>query len=416
MFYSNIFYFKRISKIGGTEQFLYEIAKKYHDYDITVFYDEANSYQLERLIKYIKCKKHIKGEKIKCDKAFFNFNLDMINDVEANEYYFVSHAIYQEIGYKPPIENPKLTHYIGVSQYSCDKLIEYSNRLGKEIKVIRCYNPLTLEPKEKVIHIVSAGRLDDKTKDNGRTVKLIKALDKYAIENNRHYIWTIFSNPISFDIDSPNVVLMKPRVDVRPYIADADFVVQLSNDMETYCYTNQEALGYGVRIITTPLTVNKELQVPQEANLICEWNMSNVDEIAKKVFEEEYKEFKYKAPQDSWLNILNKTKTNYKEEDMKVKIKCTYSYTDVELKRDIPLGYEWIVDKKRADELLANPHHLVEIVEYITEEKPKEKAIKPKKNVETRTVTIKGMKSLASDNINTTITKNNDVPSIYTKE
>ena len=35
----NVFYFKSINKIGGTEQFLYEIAKKYHEYDITVYYD-----------------------------------------------------------------------------------------------------------------------------------------------------------------------------------------------------------------------------------------------------------------------------------------------------------------------------------------------------------------------------------------
>ena len=383
MQYSNIFYFKRISKIGGTEQFLYEIAKKYYEYDITVFYDEVDPFQLKRLMKYIKCKKHIKGEVIKCDKAFFNFNLDMIDDVDANEYYFVSHAIYQEIGYRPPIENKKLTHYIGVSQYSCDKLKEYASILGKDINVIRSYNPLTLEPKEKVIHIVSAGRLDDITKDNGRTLKLIKALDKYAEEHNRHYIWTIFSNPISFDINSPNVVLMKPRVDVRPYIADADFVVQLSNDMETYCYTNQEALGYGVRIITTPLTINKELKVPKEANLICNWDMSNVDEIVQRIFEEEYKEFNYNPPEDSWINILNKTKSNYKEEDMKVKLRCIRSYYDIKLQRNMDLNEEFIVDKQRADELIVNPNHLVEIVEYIEEPKI-EKAIKPKRKITKR--------------------------------
>ena len=47
----NIFYFKKINRIGGTEQFLYEIAKKYHELDITVFYDEADIYQLKRLRK-----------------------------------------------------------------------------------------------------------------------------------------------------------------------------------------------------------------------------------------------------------------------------------------------------------------------------------------------------------------------------
>ena len=36
--YNNVFYFKKINKIGGTEQFLYEIAKKYNKYDITIIY------------------------------------------------------------------------------------------------------------------------------------------------------------------------------------------------------------------------------------------------------------------------------------------------------------------------------------------------------------------------------------------
>ena len=223
-----------ISKIGGTEQFLYEIAKKYNDYDIVVYYDTADFAQLKRLSKFVKCKKRIKGEKVVCEKAFFNFNIDMIDDVEAKEYYFISHANYEELGYKPPIEHPKITHYIGVSQFATDKLDEWAEKLGKDIKAKKCYNPLTLEPKEKVIHLVSAGRLDDKVKGGARTLKLIEALDRYCKKTGRHYIWTIFSNPVKIKIDSPNVVLMKPRIDVRPYIADADWFVGLSNDMETY--------------------------------------------------------------------------------------------------------------------------------------------------------------------------------------
>ena len=391
MLKSNIYYFKKISKIGGTELFLYEIAKRYYEYDITIFYDEADEFQLKRLRQYLKCKKHFKGEKIKCDKAFLNFNIDIIDDVEANEYYFVSHAIYQEIGYHPPINHPKLTHFIGVSQYACDKLKEYADTIGMDIDVVRCYNPISLEPREKVIHIVSAGRLDDETKDNGRTLKLINALDRYTKEHNRHYIWTIFSNPINFTINSPNVVLMKPRVDVRPYIADADFVVQLSNDMETYCYTNNEALGYGVKIITTPLTVNKELNIPKEANLICEWDMSNVDEIAERIFEEEYKEFKYNPPKDGWINIINKTKSNYEEElKMRYLVEALPIYqeraiVDNGLGRIPNVKEQWEVDKIRLDELLGdNSHHEV-FVKVIKEIKPVENAkleTKSKKKIE----------------------------------
>lgn len=218
---------------------MWEIAKKYYKYDITIFYDEADSFQLERLRKLVRCRKRKKGEVVKCKRAFFNFNTDMIEDVEAEEYYFVSHANYEELnrvhgGYIPPIKNEKLTHYIGVSQFATDKLDEYAQLIGSKIKTQRCYNPLTLEPKNKVMHLVSACRLDDKVKGGERTLKLIEALDKYCEKTGRHYIWTIFSNPVKINIQSKNVVLMKPRIDVRPYIADADWFIGLSNDMETY--------------------------------------------------------------------------------------------------------------------------------------------------------------------------------------
>lgn len=232
--YNNIFYFSKINRIGGTEQFLYEIAKKYKNKDITIFYDSADATQVKRLRELVRCKKRVPGEKIKCKKAFLNFNIDMIDDIEAEEITFVSHANYEELGYEPPIKHDKITNYIGVSQFASDKLDEWGKKLGKDIKTQKCYNPLTLEPKQKLIHLVSACRLDDEVKGGDKTLKLIGALDRYCEKNNRNYIWLIFTNPTKIKIDSPNVVQMKPRLDVRQYIADADWFVGLSRDMETF--------------------------------------------------------------------------------------------------------------------------------------------------------------------------------------
>lgn len=69
---------------------------------------------------------------------------------------------------------------------------------------------------------------------------------------------------------------------------------------------------------------------------------------------------------------------------MKVKLKCKKAYTDTKLKKNISIGEEIIVDKKRADELLSHPFKIVEFVECIAEEKPKERAVKPRKKVEKR--------------------------------
>ena len=378
MKYANIFYFRKINKIGGTEQFLYEVAKKYRDYDITIFYDQADEIQLQRLRKLVRCKKRIKGEIVKCNKVFFNFNLDMIDDIEAEEYYFVGHANYEELGYKPAVDHKKLTHFIGVSQFSTDKLDEWGERLGVNTNTIRCYNPLTLEPKQKLIHLVSACRLDDEVKGGKRTLKLIEALDKYCAENNRNYIWTIFTNPTKIKVDSPNVVLMKPRIDVRPYIADADYVLQLSNDMETYCYTINEALGYGVPIVTTPLSILKELPITDNEHIILDWNCNNVDEVAKQIFEKEVKPFEYIPPEDEWNKLLAEGKSLYKEEmKMKYLVEATDKYEktnnyDLELSKEkgvdkyIPkAGEQWEVSCERKDKLVELGY--VKIVEGIEE-------------------------------------------------
>lgn len=384
MTYSNIFYFRRIAKIGGTEQFLYEIAKKYKEWDITVFFDEADPYQLKRLRQYVRCIKRKPGETIKCKKAFFNFNIDMIEDVEAEEYTFVSHANYEEIGYKPPIDNPKLNKFIGVSQFATDKLNEYGKKLGLDIKATKCYNPLTLESVQKVPIIVSACRLDDKVKGGERTLKLIEALDRYCEEHKRQYLWLIFTNKTSIPLKSPNAVYMKPRVDVRPYIAMADWVAQLSNDMETYCYTTNEANGYGVPIITTPLSVYKELPVTDNERIVLDWNCKNVDEIARLIFEKKVESFKYNPPEDEWDKILVKNKSTYEEEKkMKVKVEALDTYekfnvTDNELKRIPKAGEQFIVTKERLNILLGdndNNRVYVKIVEPVEEVK---KAVLPK--------------------------------------
>lgn len=379
----NIFYFKKINRIGGTEQFLYEIAKKYHELDITVFYDEADIYQLTRLRKYIRCKKRKPREKVICKRAFFNFNIEMIDDVESTENYyaFVSHANYEELGYKPPIENPKLTHFIGVSQFAADKLEEYGERLGLRFKAERCYDPMTLEPVKKVPILVSACRLDDSVKGGNRTLKLIDALDRYCEINDRQYLWLIFTNKTGFTIDSKNVVYMKPRVDVRPYIAMADWVLQLSNDMETFCYTTNEANGYGVPIVTTPLSVYKEFtNVSDNERLILDWDCSNVDEIARLIFEKEVKPFKYIQPEDTWYKLLAKGKNTYKEEmEMKVKVECINNYNDLQLGRLVEIGEQLTITRERADTL--TELNLVKIIEVIKEEKKEDKK-KPTKRVE----------------------------------
>ena len=238
--------------------------------------------------------------------------------------------------------------------------------------------------------MASACRLDDKVKGGERTLKLIKALDKYCEENNRNYIWTIFTNPTKVQVDSPNVILMKPRLDVRPYLADSDYVLQLSNDMETYCYTINEALGYGVPIVTTPLTILNELPITENEHIVLDWNCENVDEVARQIFEKEVKPFNYIAPEDNWSNLLENVKSKYEEEKkMKYIVEATDLYKrlntyDVELskqknvKQYIPeAGERWEVNLERKE--LLEEKGFIKVIEEVKEVETATKKVEAEK-------------------------------------
>ena len=49
----NIFYFRLLNKIGGIETFFYNLAKKYNDWDITIYYQTGDINQIKRLKKSV---------------------------------------------------------------------------------------------------------------------------------------------------------------------------------------------------------------------------------------------------------------------------------------------------------------------------------------------------------------------------
>lgn len=331
--FSNLFYFKGLCRIGGTEQFLYEIAKKYHEKDITILYDWADFDQVMRLRGLVRCIRREIGKKYYAKRAFYNFNLDAIGYIEADEHIFVCHAIYQELGYKPPIDNPKIDRIIGVSDYAVSKIHEQAELQSVEKPIQRVYNPLTLEKPDIVVRLISASRLDDKTKGGQRTIKLIEALDRYCEKHGTHYLWHIYSNSHEYTVESPNVCYMAGRPDIRTYIADADYLVQVSNDMESYCYSIQEALGYGTRVVRTPLTVCKEFNIPKSAEIVLDWECENVDEVAEQIFKK-HAPFKYTPPEDGWANELVDEPSTYIENDS-ILVKPTQTYYDMERKEQL---------------------------------------------------------------------------------
>ena len=370
---TNIFYISNFNVIGGTEQFIYELTRKYKDLDITVLYKTGHWKQIERIAKNVRIIKY-KGEKVQCKKFFCNYEYDIIDNVEAEEYIQIIHAMFKTNKIKPRV-NKKITQYFAVSEIAAS---EWEELTGIKAKVVR--NPLQVleEEKKPVLFLVSATRL---TRGKDRMEALGRMLNTNGIE----YLWLIFTNDDSA-IDNPNLVYVKPRLNVRNYLSGLKntgnvYGVQLS-DCEGDCYFTRECEALGIPVLGTPINSFKEQGLIDGKNcyyLPFDMKDIDIDKIVNNI-----PKYEGYIREDAWRKELANVKSNYKEEEMKVKVKCTYSYDDVEIGRTIGLGEEFIVDKKRADVLLANPYHLVEIVEYVQDEKPKEKAVKPKKKVEKR--------------------------------
>ena len=340
--FTNIYYFYCISDIGGTETFLYELAKKYKDYDLTIFYRYADEKQLERLKKYVRCVKFI-NQDIYCEKAFFNYGIDIIEKVHAKEYCFVVHADYEDQLKRGQIKqiptHPKINRYIAVSQHAAKA---FSRISGKKCEV--CYNPLEIRKPNKILHLISATRLS-REKGKARLIQLMNLLDKANIK----YEWTIFTNDAD-RIENPHIIYKDPKLDILDEIAEADHLVQLS-DNESFCYSVVEALCAGTPVLVTPCPVFTELGLRDGKNCyFLPFDMKDVD--VNKIYSNIPK-FEYQPPQDRWDDLFIHTPNPWpKERDKIYTVKATSAYEDRKIRdgqlNHIPKRGEcWQVDYDR---------------------------------------------------------------------
>lgn len=289
------------------------MAKKYQDFDITVYCKSAHHKIVERLSKYCKVKLY-RGEKIVCDKVFFNYNTDIIDNVEAKEYVQVFHTDYIAQGFKLKI-HPKITRLIGVSKIVCESVEKLTGR-----KCELMYNPIDVDKPNRVLKLVSATRLT-KEKGKERMIRLANMLDKANIP----YIWLVFTND-GVEIKNPSVCYMQPRQDISHFIKEADYLVQLSDEGEGFGYAPVESLCLGTPVIVTPCTAFKEIGVINGENgYIVNFDLSNIDllTIYKNVLK-----FKYEPPRTYWEDVLQKGEKE--EEEMKkyvLKVKETFTWS-----------------------------------------------------------------------------------------
>lgn len=351
MTYTNVFYVPHFNIIGGIETYIYELVKKYKDEDITIVYSdpESDKKQLARIRQYARVirQPYNAKEKIKCKRLFIMYRckLDLF---ETKDIIQIAHADYKVQNLKPNLDK-NIKKYFGVSE-SVAKAYEEISGIKTEV----CYNPLSIEKPKKILKLISATRL---TKEKGldRMKKLAYELDKAEVP----YIWLIFTNKTDA-INNPNVIYMKPRLDIRDYIKEADYLVQLS-DTEAWCYSVLEALCLNTPVIVTPIPSFKEMGVKTGINgYILPFDMKDIpiEDIYTKV----PKNFEFTAPKDIYDKLLIKGKKTYNGEKQ-VYIRALKSFYDsIEEQHKTKQSDPWKVPISRAEELINHPKGaLVEI-------------------------------------------------------
>ena len=335
MEFENVFYFKKVSSIGGCESFFWYLSQLYKNF--TIMYREGDSEQIKRLAKNVEVIKYQdKYGTIKCKKFFCNYGLDI--PVEAEEKYHIIHCDYKHTDFKP-IMYPGFK-YIGVSKLACQSFKELT---GVEAELI--YNPVVVKktntPKlTDKVHLISATRLS-KEKGGERINKLATMLDKAGV----NYEWDIYTNKF-YRWNSRNIIPKPPKLDLNKEIEESTFLVQLSSH-ESFGLSVAESLCLGTPVIITDIPAFKEIGCKHGDNaVICSLDMKQADiELIRKGLPK----FDYEPPKSNWGKYLSK-KGNYDPNDL-VKVRTLKRIWLI--KEDLHVDYnkEVEISKARASEL-----------------------------------------------------------------
>lgn len=337
----NVLYFPNFNVVGGIETYCYEMGLKYgKDYDLTVMFINGDSAMMNHISKVCRVIRYRKGDEIICDTFIFGYGHEILEHVQAKRIIQTFHADYINRHLNPCLDD-RITDRFGVADNTTLGIREHFD-WAKDI--VTMYNPYTVKKPRKVLKLVSASRL---TAEKGfdRMVVLAARLDEAGIP----FHWLIFTDkPREFP--NKNVTVLPARLDVLNFIADADYLVQLS-DTEGYSYSIVEALSVGTPVIVTDIPVAAEQGVVNgKTGFILPFDMSEVpvEQIYKGV-----KKFTYTPRESHYETVLVKGKAKYAEErkdTMTVQVRVRYH--DLELGRVLEIGEAIDVKPERADVLI----------------------------------------------------------------
>lgn len=269
-----IVYTDKMMFINGMYTWVMNFCRELKDiYDITVISRKFSPSILNDVNTYVKAELWSEAKTYECDVCIFNFDFSYNPDnIIYKKNYTILHCDYSKVKGHVTI-NPN-TNYIAVSKYAADAFTK--------VYGVACDTVESIIPRiatRRVLKLVSCTRMVTH-KGAERIFQLAKLLDKYCIK----YIWLNFSDKDIMNIEfikthnNPKVIQMLPvsNIELRDYIKDADYLVQLS-DHEGYCFAIHEALSLQTPVITTDIPIFEELIIDGVNGYKVPLDMQDID-------------------------------------------------------------------------------------------------------------------------------------------
>lgn len=329
-------------EVGGLETFIYSFCKQMSKYyDITVLYDNIATNQLIRLSEIVPVIKNDPIKPVICDTLIINRISDPIpRNIEYKQSIQMAHCIKQQPNWHIPQDRD---YIVNVSKASKDSF-------GEEAKDgIVIHNLTTGDKPSKALMLISALRVgaEDKQGNDERCIKFANLLDKAEIK----YIWLYFGNK-PMKNEPANMHYCGLNLDIKPYIAKADYLVQLSGS-EAFSYSLLESLECNTPVIVTPLAQNADMGIVDGENgYIVPFDVDSFD--IKKI--KKIPKFHYIHENsiiiEQWRKLLGNTKPERKYKPKKeIEVEVIVEYRDLQRDEVMKIGTRCNMKYGRALEL-----------------------------------------------------------------
>ena len=296
--YDVVVFRSELHPIGGIETWVINLAKRYgRSHKFAIVCGASASYNIiKRLLPHVEVMVYT-GQSVKTKKAIFCYDFMGLDTCEADEVIHVVHADHSVVSLPNKIPDG-IDKFVSVSEVARQGLIKMA---GVDSEVV--YNPTCKPEPRRLIRLVSGTRL---TSEKGlpRMKQLAHALDRAGVL----YEWSIFTNYGNKESFSPNVIYREPTNDLLSYVAQSDYLVQLS-DTESYGYSMVEALSIGIPLVVTDIPVLPEMGITSKHAIIVPLQGADYDDVVRQITDSQFS-FVYNPPKDRWDEVFGEGSGN----------------------------------------------------------------------------------------------------------